>query len=140
MVLFFLLRREVGGAWFRITHGKIGLWRRLKARRRCPHCWEEQNIIEILLKCSRCGSGALCTQGLGLQLSNPPPKHKLKTTDFVNMLTSRIHMIYASASVSHWNQLIWNIEKYNNLQIYRYLFSFSVLIFPVSLEIFTWLL
>jgi hypothetical protein len=31
----------------------------------------------------------------------PLPKHKLKTTDSVDMLTSRFYMIYASTTVNH---------------------------------------
>jgi hypothetical protein len=67
-------------------------------RRRCPHCREEQNNIEILLKCSEMWKWSIAHPRVGTAAQqSPAPKHKLKTTDFVDMLTSRFYMIYASA-------------------------------------------
>ena len=134
--LFFFFKLKSWGAWFRITHGKIGLWRRLKARRRCPQCREEQNIIEILLKCSEMWKWSTAHPRVGAAAQKPPPQAQIKTTGFVDLLTSRFYMIYASAQISHWNQLNWNTGKYNNnLQTYIYIhlfffFSFNFLCKP----------
>jgi len=68
---FLLTQERSWGAWFRITHGKIGRWKRLKARRRCPHCREEQNIIEILLKCSEMWKWNIVHPSIGTAAQQP---------------------------------------------------------------------
>jgi len=94
---FFWLRREVGEHGLESHMEKLsheGDWR---WGGDVPTVGRNRILLRYFWSVQRCGSGAMGTQGLGLQLSSPSPKHKLKTTDFVDMLTSRFYMIYASA-------------------------------------------
>jgi len=90
------LRREVGGHGLESHMEKLGYegdWRR--GGEDVPSVGRNRILLRYFWSVQRCGSGALRTEGFGLQLSNPP-QHKLKTTDFVDMLTSRFYMIFAS--------------------------------------------